>query len=815
MLLGIDYKYSGIMRVPLSWLKEYIELPQTPIHIAKMLTLAGLEVDAVETVAASFTNVVVGKVLEVQKHPNADKLVVAKVTDGTETFQVVCGAPNCREGIKTAFAKIGASLPEEGGKEFKVKLSKIRGVESSGMLCSGKELHINEDSDGIMEFSMNAVEGTNVADMFSDTVFEISLTPNLSHCACVVGVARELAAHTGGKMKYPEIKVTETPEKIEGSTKATVLDFAKCPRYTGRLIKNVKIGPSPDWLQNRLNACGIRPINNIVDITNYVLLELGQPLHAFDFDKLNGKQIVVRAAQEGEKFVTLDGKERVLSANDLLISDMTKGVAIAGVMGGLDSEVTDQTTNILLESAFFHPSTIRKTSKRLGMITDASHRFERGVDPNGVVQASNRAAELMAKLAGGQVVGGIIDQKEKDFPEKKVSFRLSRTNAVLGTHLSVGEVDSILKRLEMPFEWDGRDSFKVTIPTYRFDINGEIDLIEEVARVYGYENIDKKTPYYSSSTLLNTPIFSFEREVSNLLIGEGLQQFLTCDLIGPKMLEVIKGIDAPLEEGMIKILNPTSVEQSIMRTSLLPGLLQVVKYNYDHQNHNLRGFEIGRIHYKKDDQYREEYAAAIIMTGQNHPHWWKHKSHESDFYDLKGIIENIFRELGIEGYTFRNNQLPTLHTGRQASIYVGENEIGTFGEVHPSIQRRLDVPQRILFAEMDLQSLYRLRKPLQKMKPLPIYPCSERDWTIKLKEEIPIEQVFNAIHSIPTTLLEEVTLLDVYRSEKLGKEFKNVTFHFVYRDKEKTIAQEAVDAEHARVTTDSLKLIHEIQKVPS
>lgn len=800
------------MRVPLSWLKEYIELSQTPIQIAKMLTLAGLEVDAVETIAPSFTNVVVGRVLKVEKHPNADKLVVAQVTDGKENFQVVCGAPNCREGMKTAFAKIGASLPDEGGKEFKVKLSKIRGVESSGMLCSGKELHVNEDSDGIMEFSTNAVEGTNVADMFADTVFEISLTPNLSHCACVVGVARELAAHTGSKMKHPEVKVTETGPKITDLTKVTILDTARCPRYSCRIINNVKIGPSPEWLQNRLNACGIRPINNIVDITNYVLLELGQPLHAFDFDKLQGKQIVVRTAQEGEKFVTLDGKERILKSDDLLISDMSRGVATAGVMGGLDSEVTPQTTNILLESAFFLPSAIRKTSKRLGLMTDASHRFERGVDPNGVIAAADRAASLMAEIAGGQIATGIIDQKEKDFNPKKVNFRLSRTNSVLGTHLSVGEVENILSRLEMPYEWDGHDTFKVTVPTYRFDIFGEIDMIEEVARIYGYENIDKKVPYYSSSTLPNTPIFSFEREMRSRLMGEGLQEFLTCDLIGPSMLNTIKGADDILEEGMIQILNPTSVEQSILRTSLLPGLLQVVKYNYDHQNHNLRGFEIGRIHYKKGDQYHEEYVAAIVLTGQNRPHSWKHKPHESDFFDLKGIVENILIELGIEGYSFRNNHLPTLHTGRQASIYVGDNEIGTLGEVHPAILRRLDVPQRILFAEMDLQSLFRLRKLTQKMTPLPIYPCSERDWTIKLKEKTPIDQVFGAIHSIPTKLLEEVTLLDVYRSEKLGNEFKNVTFHFVYRDKEKTIAQEAVDAEHARVTTDSLNLIHELQK---
>ncbi len=801
------------MKVPLSWLKEYIDLPFPPIQIAKMLTLAGLEVDSVETVAPSFKKVIVGKVTEVQKHPNADKLCIAMVTDGVETHQVVCGAPNCRTGLKTAFAVVGATLYDEEGKEMKVKRSKIRGVDSAGMLCSAKELRLGDEHNGIIEFAEHIQEGTDVAEIYSDTVFEISLTPNLTHCGCVVGIVRELAAATGAQVRYPTIKVEEDAAlNIPDLTKVTILDTVRCPRYACRVVKNVAIGPSPEWLQNRLTASGIRPINNVVDITNYVFLELGHPLHAFDYDKLEGRQIVVRDAQAGESILTLDNKERVLTGDDLLISDLSSGVAIAGVMGGLHSVVTNETRDILLESAYFLPTAIRKTSKRLGLMTDASHRFERGADPNGVLQALDRTAMLIQKIAGGQVATGVIEVKDREFHEKIVSFRLSRANKLLGTHFGISEIESFLQRLSLPYQYDGRDHFKVTVPTYRGDINAEVDLIEEIVRIYGYDNISKPKSYYHSSDLPDSSIFTFEREVRLRLISEGLQEFVTCDLIGPTSLDVLLGKNAPLEQGSIKVLNPVSVEQSILRTSLLPGLLQLVKYNYDHQNQDISGFEIGRVHFKKGDQYRELSLVAIVLTGKNRPHSWKNKPHENDFYDLKGIVENLLDEIGIEVYSFKNNQLGNLHTGRQASIYVGSSEIGSLGEVHPAIMRRLDVPQRILFAEIDLHELIRSRKGTPVMQPLPIYPSSERDWTIKLKDTLTIDKALTAIRSIPSELLEEVALLDVYRNEKLGPEFQNVTFHFVYRDKQKTVSQEGVDAEHVRITTESLNLIHELQR---
>lgn len=792
---------KNTMKLPLSWIKEYIDITLPPIEIAKILTMVGLEVDSVETVTCGFNGVVVGEVIACEKHPDAEKLSLATVTDGIDTYQVVCGAPNCRKGLKTAFAKIGAVLPdEEEGKTFKIKRTKIRGAESFGMLCSNAELKLSDDHDGIIEFPATLKVGQDVSELYTDTVFEISLTPNLGHCASVLGVCRELHASTETPLKFPVSKVKlETKESIKNLAKVTIIDNEGCPRYACRVIKNVKIGPSPQWLQNRLLKCGTRPINNVVDITNYVLLEMGHPLHAFDYDTLSGHEIIVRKAKEREIFVTLDGKERTLHQDDVLICDGTKPVAIAGVMGGQNSEVSDQTKNILLESAYFSPTRIRRTSKRLGLISDASHRFERGADPNQLIEALDRAAMLMEELCGGDVASGIIDIKERDFPEKVCSCRVTRVNQILGTKLSIGAIENIFQRLGFKYKWDGENTFEVTVPTYRVDIFGEIDLIEEVARINGYENLPKKLTHFHSSKQPHSEVFVFEREIRTRLLSEGLQEFLTCDLIGPSILEIVHG-SVVEEKGMIKVLNPVSIEQSILRTSLLPGLLQVVKYNYDHQNQNISGFEVGRIHFKDEDKYVEETVFGIVLAGNSSPHHWDEKPREYDFYDLKGIIENLLHEFGVVDATFKNNHLDVFHTGRQASVYVNSLEIGSIGEIHPSILRRLDVGERVLFAEFNLRDLFQVRKKFLKMKPIAIYPSSDRDWTITLDESVPIGDITKITKHIESPILEDVIVLDIYRSPKLGHGLKNVTLHFTYRDRSKTVSQESVDQEHARIT---------------
>lgn len=785
------------MKILLSWLKEWVNTTLLPHQIEKKLTNAGLEVDAVVPVSAGFQKVVVGRVLKVEKHPNADKLCVATVSDGLSEYQVVCGAPNCREGIKTAFAMVGATIEDKEGKVFKIKPSKIRGVESFGMLCSEAELNLSSEHDGIVEFTHHFQEGADLATIYGDTVFEISLTPNLSHCASVLGVARELAALTGAKIHVPPFEIKEDGSPIQNQIKVTVEDSLNCPRYACRLIEGVTIAPSPEWLQKRLTASGLRPINNVVDITNYLLLEMGHPLHAFDFDLLEEKQIIVRQAKENEVLVTLDGKERVLPKGTLLICDGKKPVAIAGVMGSQNSEVNDQTQNVLLEAAYFDPRSIRRASKGLGLLTDASKRFERGTDPNQIQESLDKAASMIVQIAGGKVAQGFVDVKSGTFEPNVVTCRVSRINYLLGTRISLSEVESIFSRLGFTSNYDGQDVLAVKIPTYRHDISAEVDLIEEVARIYGYDNIPKTSPRYHGSKIPNAPLFTFENEVRNQLLAAGLQEFLTCDLIGPHLLQIVN--DESMAETQVTVLNPVSIEQSILRTSLLPGLLQVVKHNWDRQNRTTFGFEIGRIHFKQGNHYIEDTVFGIILGGKGRPHHWDRKPQEIDFYDLKGMIENLLHELRIPEVRFKKSSLETLHPGRSASVVAGELTIGSFGEVHPAIIRRLDVDQRLLFAEFNLQDLLKVRKDKAKMREVPMLPSSERDLTLTLPNTISIQSVFDWIRATSSNLLEEVTLIDVYESEKLGKGQKNVTFRFTYRDLKKTVSQEKVDEEHARI----------------
>jgi phenylalanyl-tRNA synthetase beta chain len=791
------------MRIPLSWLSDFIDIEASNTQIAHVLTELGLEVDAIENITPQFNGVVIGEVMDAKPHPDADKLVVAQVSDGTETVQVVCGASNCRPGIKVAFAKIGAALQNPDGTSFKIKKSKLRGVESSGMLCAADELGLAAVNEGIMELGDAFTVGADLAAQYGDTVFEISLTPNLGHCFSVLGVARELAAAFERPVTMPKVSLG-TPEKSSKSVKINVKDFERCPRYSARLITGVKIAPSPEWLQKKLLAAGMRPINNVVDITNYVLFELGQPLHAFDYNKIQGQEVIVRTANEKELFKTLDGKERILTSEDLVIADQKKILAIGGVMGGLDSEVNDQTTDVLLESAYFAPFTIRRTSRRLGLQTEASKRFERGTDPNMVVFALDRAAELICSIAGGKIASEAIDMKNDAFAPLVVDCRLPRVNQMLGIPLSLSEVESALQRLHMQTQVVGHDVLKVTVPTYRSDVTQEIDLIEEVARMYGYNNIRREIETYRASEQPHSPIFLFEREMRANLCGEGLQELLTCDLISPKLQQFVQNAN----EEPVTVLNPVSEDQSVLRTSLMPGLLELVRYNQDHQIHDVAGFEIGKVYFKDNNGYREQVAAGIVMTGKQRPDSWDQKPLDVDFYDLKGVIENILAQLGIENTSFKKSRFNALHPGRQASVFIGEMEVATIGEVHPAILREMGINQPVLFAEISLKDLLQRRKKDIKMQPLAKYPGSERDWTITLEETTPIQTIFDAVQTVPSRLLEKVTLKDIFRHEtKVGKGLKNATFHFVYRDQKKTLSQEAVETEHARIIDETNKTL--------
>lgn len=787
------------MLVPLSWIRDYLDFSLTNEQIADTLTLAGLEVDKVEPTDLGFEGVVVGRVIDTKPHPEADKLKVATVSDGTETFQVVCGAPNCRKNLITSFAKIGAKLTTEEDKVFKIKKSKLRGVESFGMLCSETELNLGQDSDGIMELEDTLELGTCLKKIYGDTLFEISLTPNLGHCTSIKGIARELAALLNLQLKTIPLEIQETKDlETEQKVSLSIEDNEACDRFCLRYLEDIEIAPSPAWLQKRIESCGIRPINNVVDVTNYVMLATGQPMHAYDYDKISGGFIKVSKLTNKTTFVSLDEETRELPEGLLVIEDEEKILGLAGVIGSQSSSVTDYTRNLLLEAAHFNPSEIRKSSKAIHLRTDASSRFEKNTDPNAPLEALKMACHLLQQIAGAKVSETFLDAKQQPFPKRNLSLRIEKTNKLLGTKLSQNEILQIFESLDFEPSLANDDLIELNIPTYRNDIQAEIDLIEEVARLYGYNNIDFSYETCRVSQLTNNPIYELEKKARKYLLRESLQECITCNLISPKLAKISLEY-FPHESPLIEVLKPSSVDQSILRPSLLPGLLQMVKHNFDRQNFSIQSFELGQIHYKAEGVFHEQPSAAILLTGNNSPQFWGSKPKEIDFFDLKGHVENVLSQFGIETYKVSESLLPGFHPGRRCHLEA-ENGVllATLGEVHPGVLNTLDIKQRVFFAELNLPSVLQLQNQKRQFQQLPQYPGTERDWTKTFPATMKANNILKALNNIPSKLLKGVSLLDLYVDEKLGEQ-KNLTFRFHYRDERKTLSHESVEKEHHRI----------------
>lgn len=792
------------MKVPISWLKEYLNFTQSTQELADVLTLAGIEVDGIDASSLTFSGVVVGLVLETSKHPTADRLIITKVTDGKEDFQVVCGAPNCRAGIKTAFAKIGATLAGADGKTFKIKKSKIRDVESFGMLCGVDELGLGT-SDGIMELPNDYEIGSDLTTYYSDVILDVSLTPNLGHCMSIMGLARDLSAQLGTPLIKKKFSLKEEGDSIEKLLKVQLIDKSQATRYACRAVMGTQVGPSPEWLKRKIESGGMRSINNVVDIGNLVMLEVGQPLHLFDYDKIDGKTIIVTSQTDYKELETLDDVTRPIPPESLLICDTSKPLAFAGVMGGKSSAITTKSVNILIEAACFCPQSIRKSAKLIGLKSDSSSRFEKGIDPNNITAALDYAAYLLKQVAGGKIAKGMIDQKAHEFPEKRINCRTARVNSLIGTNLSTGEIADLLGRLGIKVVEDRPHDLLLSVPTYRNDISTEVDLIEEVARVYGYNNIPKQIPRHVSSSIPNAPLYELEKDIRSRLLSEGLQEFMTCDLISPSQAEMVFE-NAMNKDAVISVMQAHSVDQSVLRTTLLPGLLQVVKYNFDRSCPNIAGFEVSRIHFKTKDHYFEPTTAGIILCGKSASYHFDPKPHDFDLFDLKGIIENVFAGMRIDGIEFEVSHLHNFHPHRQARIKKDDTILGVMGEVHPDHVAKIDVPERIFFAEINLNELMPLIPQQWKITDLPQFPGSERDWTVTLDEGVTIGSILKAIRATPSRLLEKVILLDLYKSEQIGKDKKNATFRFFYRDIEKTIALETVEKEHTRIL-NAVKLV--------
>ncbi|EXX87928.1 phenylalanyl-tRNA synthase subunit beta [Paenibacillus darwinianus] len=799
------------MKVSYRWLNEYIDLDGISAEeLAERVTRGGIEVDGVEQLNKGVSNVVVGYVTSKEKHPDADKLNVCKVDAGQgEELQIVCGARNVEAGQKVPVALIGAKLPGD----FQIKRAKLRGVESQGMICSAKELGINdkllpkEQQEGILVLPPDTAVGTPIGEVLGidDQVLELDLTPNRSDCLSMLGVAYEAGALTGRPVKLPEHSVADAAERAADYVQVRIGAQEHCTRYAARYIKGVEVGPSPQWLRNRLIAAGIRPISNIVDITNYVMLEYGQPLHAFDADKIAGGRIEVRLAREGESMVTLDDQERKLEPHMLLITDGEKPIALAGVMGGANSEVTASTTNIVLEAARFEGGTVRKTSRQLSLRSESSIRFEKGVDDARVIPALDRAAGLMARYAGGLVTEGIVQEVARAGEPADVAVSLERINAYLGTQLSTLEVKTIFSRLGFEYESDDSGMFNVRVPSRRGDITSAVDLIEEVARLYGYDNIPT-TPIEGPTTpgALTAPQ-AIRRELRAKLTAAGLNEVMSYSVTHPDRA----GLFTRLSEGAnpIRLAMPMSEDRSVLRTGLVPSLLEIAAYNRNRKTDDLALFEIGSVFLTDETELsrlpQEKHRLAGLLAGSRASAQWNRKAEPVDFYDAKGVLEAVFELLGMTGLVrYEAASIDQLHPGRTAALVLetagGRKQIGYVGQVHPALQLQEDLVDTYVF-ELELEPLYEHADSAIRQKPLPRYPAIERDIAVVLDRRVEAGRLTGEIRSAAGELLESVQVFDVYTGGKLGEDKKSVAVSLVYRHPERTLTDEEVTERHTAV----------------
>ncbi len=780
------------MKVSYKWLKEYIDFDYNPEELATKLTLAGLEVDGIEYLGENIKEIVVGQIKEMKEHENADKLSVCKVDIGAdEELQIVCGAKNMKVGDKVPVAVLGITMPNG----MEIKQVKLRGVTSCGMMCSTNELGLPDDGvDGLFILPSDVQIGNKLVEELGieDIVIELDLTPNFAHCLSMIGVAREIAAITGNKLTYPESEVEEIAEDINDWISIEVEDEELAPRYAGRVITDVQIKESPLWLKNRLEAVGIRPINNVVDVTNFILMEFGQPLHAFDYEQIEDNQIIVRPAKNDETLITLEGEERELDKSMLVIADQNKPLCLGGVMGGANSEVTKETTTIFLESANFNPVSVRKTSKKLAIHSDSSHRFERGVDINLVDFALNRAAKLIAELSGAKVLRGVIDQYPKVYQDKVINLRPKRVCRLLGTELAKIKIKNLLERLHFTVE-DLGNELAVTVPAYRVDVKEEVDLVEEVARLYGYDKIDIKKPLGEIVQGKKSWKQQVEDDTRNILAKLGLFEAQNYSFISPKALDKIKLPKDHQARRTVQLSNPLGVEYSIMRTTLIPGLLDNVALNINQKVENILLFELGKIFISQgEDQLpNEKLVLAGAIAQEDIADSWNLDAGE--FFYLKGILEDYFAEIGLDKVEFVKDSHSSLHPGRTAAIKINNELIGYLGELHPDVQENYKFNSRVVIFELDFELVVEYSTKSRIYQQLPKYPALTRDIALVVKEDVASLDIKNIIQRVGLEILESVELFDLYQGEQLEEGYKSLAYSLVYRTADRTLTDQEVN----------------------
>ncbi|MFB5282282.1 phenylalanine--tRNA ligase subunit beta [Peribacillus sp. Hz7] len=790
------------MFVSYKWLQEYVDLSGiSAAELADKITKSGIEVEGVEKKSEGLKGVVIGHVLEREQHPNADKLNKCLVDIGAEEpVQIICGAPNVDKGQKVAVATVGAVLPGN----FKIKKAKLRGEESHGMICSLQELGIEskivakEYAVGIFNFPQDAQVGEDALEALGldDEILELSLTPNRSDALSMLGVAYEVAAILGRDVKWPTIEKEEASEKASDYISVKVEATEDNPLYIAKVVKDVKIGPSPLWMQTRLMAAGIRPHNNVVDITNFVLLEYGQPLHAFDYDRLGSKELVIRRAKDAEKITTLDEAERTLTPDHLVITNGTEPVAIAGVMGGANSEVKNDTTTVIIEAAYFKGSTVRKASKDHGLRSEASARFEKGVDPARVREAGERAAQLMAEYAGGTILEGSVEYNDMKVEPAVISITLNKINGLLGTSMSVSEVQDIFTRLQFDVAVEG-ENFTVTIPTRRGDITIEADLVEEAARLYGYDNIPSTLPTGTTTPGALSDYQQKRRKARRTLEGAGLFQAITYSLTSAE-----KAAQFALEaRESIRLAMPMSEERSQLRLSIVPQLLEVVKYNNARQMDSVALYEIGSVFLKQDGEQlpeeREHVAAAI--TGLWESHLWQGEKKPVDFFVAKGILEALFDTLGVASQIeYRQAEMKNLHPGRTAEVLLNGEVIGFIGQVHPTVQKELDIKETYVF-ELSFKALAEAEVAPIAYETIPRFPSITRDIALVVDSTTKAGDIQSIIVEAGGALLKEVQVFDLYEGDKMEEGKKSIAYSLKYFDPERTLTDEDITKAHDKV----------------
>lgn len=781
------------MLVPLKWLRDYVDIDIDTQEFADMMTMTGSKVEKVDFFGKETNGVEVCKILEIEQHPDADRLKVTKVEVANgEILQIVTNATNIKVGDYVPVARIGAVLPGD----FKIKKGKLRGVLSEGMFCGAEELTIpsafveDHKKDGIyiLDHQDSFELGMDVRDVLgiNDALIEFEITSNRPDCRSIIGIAREAAVTLGKELKYPEIKVQACDEEMSFEID---IQTDLCKRYCGRVVKDVKVGPSPYWMQRKLIEAGMRPISNIVDITNYVMLELGQPLHAFDLDDIKYNKMTVKMAEEGEKFTTLDGVERTLTSDMLVIGNQDKTLDLAGIMGGENSEIKDTTTSIFIEGASFAKENIRATSKKLGLRTEASSRFEKGIDINLAEEAVNRACQLIEELGCGTVLNGMLDYYPQKEEVQKVTVNPVRINKLLGVNVPMDQFINILESLEFKCNLVSSEVLELEVPTFRLDITEDADILEEIARIYGYNNIPSASLEGNATAGVKTDKQKFIDNVKSNSIACGLNEILTYSFVSPRGVDKINLPANDEKRNFVKIMNPLGEETSVMRTTLIPNMLDVISTNISHKVEEVSAFECGNTFIPQEGLPIETKKYCVGMYGK-----------EVDFFVLKGVIESVLNNVGLKGYEIEPETTNlTFHPGRCAKIVYNNIYIGTFGELHPDVIENYNLGQRVYVAEINIDTVFENLNLTKSYNPLPKYPSTSRDIALIVKDEVFVKQIEDIIKANGEDLVESYKLFDVYKGSQIAEGYKSIAYSITYRSKDKTLTDDDVNKVHHNI----------------